>query len=154
MHEDNDIWPQLRALDPSLGDMLDDLEYDHQRLDEILHVTADTTVGLPARAPALRDLHRDLTAHLTREEATALPAISRLIPASAWALQDKKFHDELGADRTTTLVWVLGHLPPPARAGMLAELPMPVRMLYRAVWRPRHRCQLRLLYGEEGARSS
>jgi Hemerythrin HHE cation binding domain len=146
-HEDEQIWPQLRALDPSLTDLLDDLDQDHARLADLIVVSSDTSVSLPKRSPALRDLHRDLAAHLEREEAEAVPAIRRLIPAAAWALEDKRFQDELGADRTTALVWMPSHVPPAVRGGLLAELPLPARALYRAVWRPRHRRQVRLMYG-------
>ena len=145
--EDDSIWPQMRALDPTLLDLLDDMEQDHHQLDEILAITGDTSTALTKRAAALRDLHRTLAAHLDREEAEAVPAIRRLIPASAWALEDQRFQAELGADRKTTLVWILGHLPPPARAGMLATLPLPARVLYRTVWRPQYLRQVRLLYG-------
>ena len=130
--------------------MVDDLEQDHNRLEHLLRATSDRDVPLPGRAAALRDLHRDLSAHLDREEASAVPAIRRLIPKSAWALEDERFQRELGSDRTPTLVWVLGHLAPDARRAMLAELPPPVRFLYRAVWRPRHRRQVALLYGTRG----
>jgi hypothetical protein len=146
-HEDDDIWPAMRRLDLSLVDLLDDLESDHHHLDELLAVTSDTGTPLTKRSTALGELHRELTAHLDREETDAVPAIRRLIPASAWAIGDQRFQDELGADRTTTLVWILGHLPPPARAAMLAELPGPVRLLYRAVLRPRHQRQMKLMYG-------
>jgi iron-sulfur cluster repair protein YtfE (RIC family) len=152
--EDERIWPQLRGLDPALQDLLDDLEQDHERLERTLGIAGSTATSLPKRAPALRDLHRDLAAHLDREEELAVPAIRRLIPQSAWALEHQRFTEELGADRTTTLVWILGHLPPAARAGFLSELPAPVRLLYRTVWRPRHRRTVALMYGPEGTRTS
>jgi hypothetical protein len=152
--EDDSIWPQMRQADPSLVELLDDLEQDHQRLDQLLVVTGDRTVSFSGRAAALRDVHRDLSAHLDREEAEAVPAIRRLIPQSAWALHDERFQRELGPDRTTTLVWILGHLRPDARRAMLAELPPPVRILYKTVWRPKHRRRLALLYGPQAARGA
>ena len=152
-HEDDDVWPTLRAADPALTDLLDDMEQDHGRLEELLAVTGDRSVTLSRRAPALRDLHRELAAHLDREEAEVVPAIRRIIPASAWALGDERFQAELGADRAITLTWIIGHLPAQARAGFLAELPVPVRALYRTVWRPRHIRQVRLMYGADAARS-
>jgi hypothetical protein len=152
--EDDSIWPQLRHADASLMDLLDDLEQDHHRLDQLLDATGNRSVPLPRRAAALRDLHRDLTGHLDREEAHAVPAIRRLIPQSAWALEDERFQRELGADRTTTLVWILSHLPPEPRRAMLAELPRPVRVLYKSVWRPKHRRQLVLLYGKQATRGA
>ncbi len=131
--EDDHIWPQLRLLDPGLLDLLDDLEQDHQRLDDLLAVTSDRTVPLPGRAGALRDLHRDLTTHLDREEHHAVPAIRRLIPNSAWALEEDRFQRSLGADRTATLTWILAHLRPQQRRQMLDDLPLPVRILYRSL---------------------
>jgi len=152
-HEDDDVWPTLRSADPSLTDLLEDMEQDHGRLEHLLAVTADRGVALHNRAPALRDLRRELAAHLDREEAEVVPAIRRIIPASAWALGDERFQAELGADRAITLTWIIGHLPPPARAEFLATLPPAVRGLYRTVWRPDHIRQVRLMYGADAARS-
>jgi uncharacterized membrane-anchored protein YhcB (DUF1043 family) len=146
-HEDEHVFAKLRDLDPGLADLLDDLEQDHHELEQMLAITSDTATPIGGRASALRELHRTLAAHLEREEAQAVPAIRRLIPARAWALEDERFQNELGADRTATLIWILGHLPPPARQGMLATLPVPVRILYKTVWRPRHARRLALMYG-------
>jgi iron-sulfur cluster repair protein YtfE (RIC family) len=150
-HEDADVFPALRAGDDALADLIDDLEQDHARLEELLVVTGDREVALPRRASALRDLSRELGAHLDREETEAVPAIRRIIPAAAWALGDQQFLDELGADRATTLTWMASHLPPEARADFLARLPLPARELYRTVWRPQHLQKVRLMYGAEVA---
>ncbi len=150
-HEDADVFPALRAGDAALADLIDDLEQDHARLEELLEVTSDRTVALPRRAPALRDLSRELGAHLDREEAEAVPAIRRIIPAAAWALGDQQFLDELGADRAVTMTWMASHLPAAARADFVARLPLPARELYRTVWRPQHLQTVRLMYGAEVA---
>ena len=150
-HEDADVFPALRAGDSDLADLIDDLEQDHARLEELLEVTADLSVALPGRASALRDLSRELGAHLDREESEAVPAIRRIIPASAWALGDQQFLDELGADRAVTMTWMASHLPEAARADFVARLPLPARELYRTVWRPQHLQRVRLMYGAEVA---
>jgi hypothetical protein len=150
-HEDADVFPALRAGDSSLAELIDELEQDHARLEELLVVTGDRTVALPHRASALRDLSRELGAHLDREEADAVPAIRRIIPAAAWALGDQQFLDELGADRAMTLTWMASHLPPAARAEFVERLPLPARELYRTAWRPQHLQTVRLMYGEEVA---
>jgi hypothetical protein len=116
-HEDEHVFPRLRAVDQDLADLLGDLEQDHVQLDRLLAITGEVTTAFGRRAPAIRDLHRRLAAHLEREEAQAVPAIRRIIPASAWALEDVRFQDGLGTDRTTTLIWLLGHLAAPARDG-------------------------------------
>jgi hypothetical protein len=153
-HEDEHVFPRLRAVDQDLADLLDDLEQDHAQLDRLLAITGDVATPFGRRAPAIRDLHRSLAAHLEREEAQAVPAIRRIIPASAWALEDVRFQDELGADRTTTLTWLLGHLAGPARDGLLATLPPPVQELYRTEWRPAYLRQVALMYGAEGVRTA
>ena len=152
-HEDAEIWPALRRADSSLDDLLDDLEQDHERLDDLLALCNASDESLPRRAPVLRELHRQISAHFLREETEVVPVIRRVIPASAWALGDRRFEEELGADRGMALAWLIGHLPVPARPGFLAELPPLVRELYETEWRPTHIGQVALMYGSEAAQS-
>lgn len=147
--EDTRIWPQLRALDERLSDMLDELEQDHDEIEAMLTVVNDDRESLPLRAPALHDLHGALSRHLDREEERAVPQIQRLISQPIWALEHERFLAELGMDQVTTLVWLLGHLPPPAREAMLATLPPELQREYVEVLRPQHRRLLKLMYGAD-----
>lgn len=153
-HEDRVVWPTLRSADPRLDELLDELEQDHLGLEDLAAVGTDTRTPLPRRAPVLRDLHRELAAHLDREEAEVVPAVRRLLPAGIPASHDASVHEDLGAGRAETLVWRLGGLTAAERTVQLARLPLSTRLLYRAWWRPRHRRHVRLLYGADVARSA
>jgi hypothetical protein len=129
--------------------MLDDLESEHERLDTRIAAAADRSVPFYRRAAALRDLHATLEAHLRHEESDAVPAIRRLIPAGVWDAGHAEFLEALGADRTLTMVWLLSHLPEPARAGMLAQLPAEERVRFVSILLPEHRRRIALLYGPD-----
>ena len=147
--EDHRIFPGLRERDDSLAGMLDDLETEHESLDAIMAAAGERQVPYHRRATALNELHRVLERHLDHEEADAVPAIRRLIPASVWQLGHEEFLQELGADRTLTMVWMLSHLPEGARGGMLAELPPAERARFVSILLPEHRRRVALLYGSE-----
>jgi hypothetical protein len=146
-HEDDDLFPGLRRRDSSLAALLDDLESEHELIEAGLSGATDRSVPFYRRGGALRTLHAGLVTHLEHEEARAVPAIRRLIPQSAWALEDAKFQAELGAERDVTLLWLLSHVPAPARDGILAGFPAAVREHIVADALPAHARHVALLYG-------
>jgi iron-sulfur cluster repair protein YtfE (RIC family) len=146
-HEDDDIFPGLQERDATLAGLLDEMDREHQRIEAGLVAATDTSVAFHRRVNPLRAVHTDLAAHLENEETTVVPAIRRLIPQSAWQLEDQKFQAELGADRELTLLWLLSHLPTPARDGMLAGFPAPHREQITAQLLPAHARHVALLYG-------
>jgi hypothetical protein len=85
--EDALLFPALRAVDPSIGPVVDRLEADHVRVSDLLDVVEAAaralteTDGGDARRrviDGLRDLHGHLLEHLDYEEHHAGPTIRRL----------------------------------------------------------------------------
>jgi hypothetical protein len=85
--EDVLLFPALRAVDPSIGPVVDRLEADHARVSDLLDVVeaagrelTDTDGGDARRRviDGLQDLHGHLLEHLDYEERNAGPAIRRL----------------------------------------------------------------------------
>ncbi len=85
--EDVLLFPALRAVDPSIGPVVDRLEADHARVSDLLDVVEAAarelteTDGGDARRrviDGLQDLHGHLLEHLDYEERNAGPTIRRL----------------------------------------------------------------------------
>ncbi len=85
--EDVLLFPALRAVDPSIGPVVDRLEADHARVSDLLDVVeaaarelTDTDGGDARRRviDGLQDLHGHLLEHLDYEERNAGPTIRRL----------------------------------------------------------------------------
>jgi hypothetical protein len=85
--EDALLFPALRAVDPSIGPIVDRLESDHRRVSDLLDAIEDAARALTetdhddARLRVingLRDLHGQLLEHLDYEELNAGPTIRRL----------------------------------------------------------------------------
>ena len=85
--EDVLLFPALRAVDPSIGPVVDRLEADHARVSDLLDVVeaaarelTDTDGGDARRRviEGLQDLHGHLLEHLDYEERNAGPTIRRL----------------------------------------------------------------------------
>jgi hypothetical protein len=147
--EDNSIFPGLCERDGSLATLLGELEAEHEHLDLLIAAAAEHSVPFGERQQVLRLLHGCLEAHLDHEEREAVPAIRRLIPADVWALGHEEFLAALGADRDLTMVWMLSHLPPEGRAGMLASLPDADRARFETTLLPEQQRRIALLYGPD-----
>ena len=91
--EDAGLWPLMRALDPSAGDLLDQMEHDHaqiapeiQRLRLAARRYSDDA-SAPARVSlidALASLRAVLDPHLHREEVDMMPIVSRALTHAQW----------------------------------------------------------------------
>jgi len=91
--EDAGLWPLMRSLDPSSGELLDQMEQDHARIApeiEGLRVAAGRYAGdgaAPARdglIEALASLRAVLDPHLHREETEMMPIVSRTLTHARW----------------------------------------------------------------------
>jgi len=91
--EDAGLWPLMRSLDPSAGDLLDQMEHDHAQIaPEIggLRIATGRYAGDgadPARdglITALASLRAVLDPHLHREETEMMPIVSRTLTHARW----------------------------------------------------------------------
>jgi hemerythrin-like domain-containing protein len=129
--EDTDLWPRLRAAAPELGDALDGLTLEHDRLDGALEQLRSAAVGerddagAVAAARGVRDLVHE---HLAREEPLLFPALRSHLSEAEWADFSRRTVDsaprtgihlmvgllhEVGAADEVELI--LRHLPDEAR---------------------------------------
>src|SRR5262249_37762810 len=165
--EDEVIWPALRprlAHSENALSVLDAMEAEHERIDPLLaavdaafaqHSASARAAGaagaagaVGAAASSLDDwpeqdrladvidvLTSTLTAHLGHEERDGLPLIGVALTAAEWRGVGFKIARRNGlSEGGKMFAWILDGADP---ATALRTLPPPLRLLYRAVWRPR-----------------
>ncbi len=91
--EDAGLWPLVRALNPSAGDLLDQMEHDHAQITPAMETvntatrryaddgSAQARDGLVA---ALESLRAVLDPHLLREEQEMMPVVSKTLTHAQW----------------------------------------------------------------------
>jgi iron-sulfur cluster repair protein YtfE (RIC family) len=153
--EDEIIWPALRtrfAHSESALSVLDAMEEEHERVDPLLTAVDDAFARRHADGPDSDDwpgldrlgdivdvLVTTLAGHLTHEENDALPLIGTGLTAEQWAGVGRQIARRNGmAVGSEMFAWMLDGIPPEQARPTLAQLPAPLRVLYRAIWRPRY----------------
>jgi hypothetical protein len=159
--EDEVIWPVLRprlAHSEHALSVLDAMEEEHERIDPLLAAVDDAFAQ--RREDALADvidaLVTTLTGHLAHEERDGLPLIGVALTAAEWRGVGFKIARRNGlSEGGEMFAWMLdgaaaqgvqgdgahGDAVGGAQvdaASALRTLPPPLRLLYRAVWKPRH----------------
>lgn len=141
--EDRWLWPAVRAkaTTPGEASVLDAMEAEHLRIDPLLvrvdaALAASGTAGLAEAASALAAA---LTAHMDHEEEYALPVVAARIGARGWAGFGQTAGKSEGLQGAAEMFpWMLDGAPAAISQRLLAMLPLPARLLYRARWRPRY----------------
>jgi hypothetical protein len=146
--EDEVIWPVLRprlAHSEHALSVLDAMEEEHERIDPLL--AAVDAAFAPRREDALADvidaLVTTLTGHLAHEEREGLPLIGVALTAAEWRGAGFKIARRNGlSEGGKMFAWILDgadiNAAPSDPAATLRTLPPPLRLLYRAVWKPRY----------------
>jgi hypothetical protein len=120
------------------------MEEEHERIDPLL--AAVDAAFAQRREDALADvvdaLVTTLTGHLAHEERDGLPLIGVALTAAEWRGVGFKIARRNGlSEGGTMFAWMLdsadGDPTATTAAATLHTLPPPLRLLYRAVWRPR-----------------
>jgi hemerythrin-like domain-containing protein len=149
--EDDLIWPVLRA---RLGhssnalSVLDAMEAEHERIDPLLAAVDDgfasaagSVDGYPGAdrlADAVDTLVTTLTGHLTHEEKDGLPLIGVALTAAEWRGVGFKIARRNGLSAGGEMFsWMLSSATPDEARTITRQLPPPVRVLYKAAWKPR-----------------
>src|SRR5215471_2011184 len=134
------LWRPARAKltgDPHGQALLEAMD-DERRLIGPLQAVTDDAFTMNADPGRLRQLlarlQIRLASHLAHEEAEALPLIGQIMSQGelggiAVAIRGRR--------AARTLPWALAGASLNVRAQVLAQLPVPARLLYRAVWLPR-----------------
>jgi iron-sulfur cluster repair protein YtfE (RIC family) len=162
--EDELIWPALRPRlvhsEHALS-VLDAMEEEHERIDPLLSAVdaaftqrdstpsaaqtsatpasaADDWPGPDRLADVIDVLASTLTGHLAHEERDGLPLIGMALTAPEWRAVGRKIARKGGlASGAEMFAWILAGADRQHASATLSQLPPPVRLLYRAVWKPR-----------------
>jgi Hemerythrin HHE cation binding domain len=151
--EDEIIWPTLRprlAHSQTALSVLDAMEEEHERIDPLL-AAVDAAFARQAASPGgdspgedqLADvidvLASTLIGHLAHEERDGLPLIGVALSAAEWRGVGFKIARRNGLSSGGEMfAWILDGAGREDAAASLGTLPPPpLRLLYRAVWKPR-----------------
>jgi Hemerythrin HHE cation binding domain len=139
--EDEIIWPALRprlAHSPAALSVLDALEAEHQLIDPLLAAVDAQFAGGDRLADVIDALTSSLTGHLGHEERDGLPLIGVALTAAEWRGAGRKMAGKNGmAASSEMFAWILDGTDREHAATTLAQLPPPLRLIYRALWKPR-----------------
>ncbi|CAM5507780.1 hemerythrin domain-containing protein [Streptomyces pilosus] len=143
--EDHSLWPVLRAKladRPQALTMLQAMEAEHAQLDGAVEKVdaALAEAGGERALPALMaDVAACLTDHLDHEEAQALPLLESELTAAEWDAFVTEQRSQVGIKGAATFFpWLLDGFSRADRRTVLDRVPPPLRLVYRAVWRPRY----------------
>ena len=140
--EDKIIWPTLRprlAHSAAALSVLDAMEAEHELIDPLLAAVDGVFARQEPPAAAIDALTSTLTGHLAHEERDALPLIGTALTAGEWRAVGMRLGRENGLSGSSEFfAWMLGGIPADEVTAVLAELPPPLRLVYRLAWRPRY----------------
>ena len=141
--EDDALWPPLRAKVTRLDEIavLDEMELEHAQIEPLLE-RADKAIAAHDAVTLLdtvRALESGLTAHMQHEEHEALPLVAKRLGPAGWKAFAGHIRRTQGLSGAAEyLPWLLDERPDATQTTVLKVLPPPVRLVYRAVWRPRY----------------
>jgi Hemerythrin HHE cation binding domain len=141
--EDVALWPALRrqVSDPAQVAVLDAMEAEHARIDPLLAQVDAALAGAGGAAAAVAAsvaaLADTLTGHMAHEEDEALPLVAAYLGAKGWAAFGRQAGRAQGLRGAAEFFgWMLDGASADTTRRLLGQLPPPVRLLYRAFWRP------------------
>ena len=141
--EDVALWPALRrqVTDPAQVAVLDAMEAEHARIDPLLAQVDAALAGAggagAAAGQSVAALAGTLTGHMAHEEDEALPLVAAHLGARGWAAFGRQAGRAQGLRGAAEFFgWMLDGASADTTRRLLGQLPPPVRLLYRAFWRP------------------
>ena len=142
--EDEFIWPALGerlSRSDSAVSVFAAMEDEHARIDPLLAAVDAAFDGFTydRLADVIDTLATTLTSHLAHEEKDALPLIGTTLTGAEWNAVGRRIARTNGLSAGAEFfAWMLDGVPPGRVAAVLGQLPRPLRLLYRAVWKPRY----------------
>jgi len=141
--EDELIWPVLRPRLAHSGaalSVLAAMEAEHELIDPLLAAVDNAFARDHDRlADVIDALTSSLTGHLGHEERDGLPLIGVALTAAEWRGVGRKIASRNGLSAGSEMfAWILDGAGREHAAATLAQLPPPLRLLYRARWKPRY----------------
>jgi hypothetical protein len=142
--EDDHIWPRLAgrlARSENALATLHAMEEEHARIDPLL-AAVDAAFADPAGgrlADTTGELASALHGHLAHEERDALPLIGIALTAAEWRAAGRRLARAAGPSVAAEFFpWMVDGATHDQAAAVLGQLPPPLRLVYRAAWRPRY----------------
>jgi len=141
--EDELIWPALRprlARSEAALSVLAAMEAEHELIDPLLAAVDEqfAATGGDRVADVIDALTTSLTSHLRHEEHDGLPLIGVALTAAEWRGVGRKIASKNGLSQGSEMfAWMLDGADRDHTKATLAQLPPPLRLLYRTVWKPR-----------------
>lgn len=157
--EDDLLWPLLLERATLHADLIHRMESQHERLGVQLHRIDELLPRWRAKAEAsVRDELADVIAqasvvleeHLTEEENEILPIVSEHLTQHEWEALGKRGQEAIpkkGAKPLIALGAILEEASPKERELFLAQLPAPVRVIYKVVGAGMYRRAMTRLVG-------
>jgi hemerythrin-like domain-containing protein len=142
--EDEMLWPPMRTKLGTRGQdlgLLDQMLDEHSRLEPVLR---EIDNALQQSSPAnLASLFGELTdvlvSHFEHEEKAVLPLVQQTLSADEWDDFSNDQRNRIGLRGAEWFFpWLLDDAPPDMREFVLALVPPPLRLAYKAVWEPRY----------------
>jgi hemerythrin-like domain-containing protein len=144
--EDTDLWPRMRAHLSGHPDdlaLLQAMEDEHGRIDPLVDsvddALADRDHGHERLADTVDALTAELSGHLAHEERDTLPLLERSLSQAEWQgfVDDQRRKGGISG-AAEFLPWLLDGASAEQAQVVLAELPAPLRVVYRRIWQPRY----------------
>jgi iron-sulfur cluster repair protein YtfE (RIC family) len=139
--EDELIWPTLRprlAHSEAALSVLSAMEAEHELIDPLLAAVDEQLPDGDRLSDVIDALASTLTGHLRHEERDGLPLIGVALTAAEWRGAGRKMASKNGlAASSEMFAWILDGADREHAAATLGQLPPPLRVLYRAIWKPR-----------------
>jgi iron-sulfur cluster repair protein YtfE (RIC family) len=140
--EDEIIFPVLRPRlvhSQTALSVLDAMEEEHDLIDPLLAAVDTAFSAAPDRlADVIDALATTLTSHLAHEERDGLPLIGVALTAAEWRAAGRAIARKNGLSAGSEMfAWMLDGAGRDEAAATLGSLPPPLRLLYRAIWKPR-----------------
>lgn len=146
--EDEWVWPPLLMRAPDSAETIKALEAEHKAIDPWLATAIDIEADDTERADALEKLHELICAHLDNEEREAVPLISRHIAADEWhAIGERQVKAIPRNELPNAFGMLASNGKPELVSRALSQLPLPIRLMFKAVWLPAYRRRVVKLYG-------
>ncbi|MFE3192433.1 hemerythrin domain-containing protein [Nocardia sp. NPDC059240] len=150
--EDELVWPRLRSAGVDAA-LIDAMESQHggisaamDALDAVLTGwESDPGAGETVTVAAAR-LHLVLSEHLHEEEHAVLPLVANILTEPQWAELGERGMVALPKRRSLVFLgYILEEADATERVAFLADIPGPVRLLYRFLGAPAHARETRVL---------
>ncbi|SDL17952.1 hemerythrin domain-containing protein [Tessaracoccus oleiagri] len=155
-HEDETLWGRLEERAPGCALHVGQMRAQHAKVAELLHTIEPrlaewrrdgdprTRDGLATAYDGLLDL---LKLHLRREVVEVMPVAAKVITGEEWDAMAKASQGDIPFTRQLALLgYFIAGSPRELVAPMVAEMPMPLKLLYKLLGKRRFERQWRELF--------